>query len=58
MVEIAKSWIENSTLVCFLIGQLIVIGGAGASTLAYFTRLETGHDHGGTRRGLHREPYG
>lgn len=42
MVQEVRSWIrENSTLVYFLIGQMLVLGGAGASALAYFTRLET-----------------
>jgi hypothetical protein len=38
----AKSWIkENSTLIYFLVAQLIAIGAGGASMLAYFTKLET-----------------
>lgn len=42
MVETAKSWIrENSTLVYFLIAQLIAIGAAAASILSYSVRLET-----------------
>jgi hypothetical protein len=42
MVEQVKSWMkENSALVYFLIAQMIAIGAAGASALAYFTRLET-----------------
>jgi hypothetical protein len=37
-----KSWFrENSTLIYFLIAQLIAIGAGGASMLAYFTKLET-----------------
>jgi len=32
---------ENSTLIYFLAAQLIAIGAAGASMLAYFTKLET-----------------
>jgi hypothetical protein len=37
-----KGWVrENSTLVYFLIAQMIAIGAGGASMLAYFTRLET-----------------
>jgi hypothetical protein len=42
MVETAKSWIkENSTLVYFLIAQMIAIGAGAASILAYSVRLET-----------------
>jgi hypothetical protein len=42
MVEEAKSWIrENSTLIYFLIAQLIAIGAAGSSIIAYMVRLET-----------------
>lgn len=42
MVETAKSWIkENSTLVYFLIAQLIAIGAGAASVLAYMVKLET-----------------
>ena len=42
MVEQAKSWIrENQTLVLFLLAQLMAMGVAGASMLAYFTRLDT-----------------
>jgi hypothetical protein len=42
MVEPIKSWVrENSTLVYFLIGQVIVVGGAAASLLAYMVKLET-----------------
>jgi uncharacterized coiled-coil protein SlyX len=42
MVEQAKSWIrDNSTLVLFLVAQLIAIGAAAASILAYSVRLET-----------------
>ena len=38
----ATSWLkENSTLIYFLAAQLIAIGAAGASMLAYFTKLET-----------------
>jgi hypothetical protein len=37
-----KSWFrENSTLIYFLIAQLIAIGTGGAAMLAYFTKLET-----------------
>jgi hypothetical protein len=37
-----KGWVrENSTLVYFLIAQMIAIGAGGASMLAYFTKLET-----------------
>jgi uncharacterized coiled-coil protein SlyX len=36
------SWIrENSTLIYFLIAQMVAIGAGGASMLAYFTKLET-----------------
>lgn len=42
MVETAKSWIkENSTLVYFLIAQMIAIGAGAASVLAYMVKLET-----------------
>jgi hypothetical protein len=42
VVETAKSWIkENSTLVYFLIAQLIAIGAGAASVLAYMVKLET-----------------
>jgi len=42
MVESAKSWIkENSTLVYFLIAQLIAIGAGAASILSYSVKLET-----------------
>ena len=41
MVETAKTWLrENSTLVYFLIAQLIGIGAAVLSMTAYMTRLE------------------
>jgi hypothetical protein len=41
MTEI-KRWVEsNSTLVYFLIAQLLAIATAGASILAYMVRLET-----------------
>lgn len=37
-----KGWVrENSTLIYFLIAQFVAIGAAGASILAYFTKLET-----------------
>ena len=37
-----KSWFrENSTLIYFLVAQLIAIGGGAAAMLAYFTKLET-----------------
>ena len=37
-----KSWFrENSTLIYFLIAQLLAIGTAGASILAYMVKLET-----------------
>jgi len=36
-----KGWFrENSTLAYFLFAQTVVLAGAGASTLAYFTKLE------------------
>ncbi len=42
MVESAKSWIrENSTLVYFLIAQLVAVGGGAAALIAYSVRLET-----------------
>lgn len=42
MVEQAKSWFkENSTLIYFLIAQIIAIGAAAASMLAYMVKLET-----------------
>lgn len=42
MVEQARSWIkENSSLALFLIAQLLAIGAAAASILAYSVRLET-----------------
>ena len=42
MVQEVKSWIkENSTLVYFLIAQLIAIGAGAASILAYSVKLET-----------------
>ena len=42
MVETAKTWLrENSTLVYFLIAQLIAIGAAVLSMTAYMTKLES-----------------
>jgi len=42
MVENVKSWVkENQTLVYFLIAQVVGIGMAGASILAYMVKLET-----------------
>jgi uncharacterized coiled-coil protein SlyX len=42
VTEDAKNWVrENSTLVVFLIGQLVAFGTAGASTLAYMVKLES-----------------
>ena len=42
MVEQARSWLkENQTLVLFLLAQGGAIAIAGASMLAYFTKLET-----------------
>jgi hypothetical protein len=40
--RVRTSWFrENSTLLYFLIAQMLAIGAAGASMLAYFTKLET-----------------
>jgi hypothetical protein len=40
--RVRSSWFrENSTLIYFLIAQMLAIGAGGASMLAYFTRLET-----------------
>ena len=37
-----RSWFrQNSTLIYFLVAQLLAIGAGGASMLAYFTKLET-----------------
>ena len=42
MVEPARNWFrENSTLIYFLFAQTLALGAAGASMLAYFTKLET-----------------
>ena len=42
MVDQVKSWVkENSGLVYFLIAQMLAIGTAGASVLAYMVKLET-----------------
>jgi exopolysaccharide biosynthesis protein len=42
MVDQAKTWIrENSTLIYFLVAQVIAIGAAGASIIAYMVKLET-----------------
>lgn len=42
MVETGRRWIkENSTLVYFLIAQMIAIGAGAASILAYAVKLET-----------------
>jgi hypothetical protein len=42
MMTIARSWIrENQTLLYFLVAQVIAIGAAGASILAYMVKLET-----------------
>ena len=42
MVDEVKSWVkENSTLVYFLIAQMIAIGAGAASVLAYMVKLET-----------------
>ena len=42
MVQEVKSWVkENSTLVYFLIAQMIAIGAGAASVLAYMVKLET-----------------
>lgn len=41
MVESARTWLKaNSTLVYFLIGQAIVIGGAAFSLTTYMVQLE------------------
>jgi uncharacterized coiled-coil protein SlyX len=41
MVEGAKSWLkENSTLVYFLIGQAIFVGGGAFSLTTYMVQLE------------------
>lgn len=42
MVEQARSWIrENSTLIYFLVAQLIALGAAASAILAYAVKLET-----------------
>jgi len=42
MVDLARSWIkENSTLVVFLIAQLLGMGAAAAAVIAYSVKLET-----------------
>jgi hypothetical protein len=42
MVEEVRSWMkENSTLIYFLIAQLLAIGAGAASILAYSVKLET-----------------
>jgi hypothetical protein len=42
MTNDTHSWVrENSTLVVFLVGQLLAFGTAGASILAYMVKLET-----------------
>ena len=42
MVQEVKSWVkENSTLVYFLIAQMVAIGAGAASVLAYMVKLET-----------------
>jgi len=42
MVVLARSWIkENSTLVVFLIAQLLGMGAAAAAVIAYSVKLET-----------------
>jgi hypothetical protein len=41
MVEGAKSWLrENSTLVYFLIGQAVLLGGGAFSLTTYMVQLE------------------
>ena len=42
MNDKVKSWLSEhqGTLMVFLLGQLLVVGAAGASFLAYMTRLE------------------
>jgi len=42
VVSEPTSWVrENSTLVVFLVGQMLAFGAAGASILAYMVKLET-----------------
>ena len=42
MVEQARSWIkENSSLVIFLVAQLLAMGAGAAAIIAYSVRLET-----------------
>jgi len=42
VVEQARSWLkENSTLVLFLVAQLIALGAAATTILAYSVKLET-----------------
>jgi hypothetical protein len=42
MVEQTKSWIkENSSLVIFLVAQLLAMGAAAAAIIAYSVKLET-----------------
>jgi hypothetical protein len=42
MTNDTHSWVrENSTLVIFLVGQMLAFGTAGASILAYMVKLET-----------------
>jgi len=42
MVEQARSWIkENSSLVVFLVAQLLAVGAGAAAVIAYSVKLET-----------------
>lgn len=42
MVEQARSWIkENTSLVVFLLAQIVALGAAGAAIIAYTVKLET-----------------
>lgn len=42
MVEVARSWIkENSSLVVFLVAQIVALGAGAAALLAYAVKLET-----------------
>lgn len=41
MTETRNWFRQNSTLIYFLIAQFVALGAGAASTLAYFTKLET-----------------
>ena len=47
-----RSWLSRhqTTLIIFLLGQLLVIGQGAASGFAYMVKLETGPHHGDTQR--------